>query len=116
VNAAERYAEALRQADIDALLATLAPDVRLRSPLTARFVFDGAEEVGELFGVIFGELGVTDVDVRLVAIERRDAAVFHRAVVGGVLTRWTRVLGAPLAAMTSSGDRLVPWLLRRRGA
>jgi hypothetical protein len=160
MSAAERYREALEKGDLEAMLAGLAPDVRLHSPITPRYTFEGAEDVGDLLRVIFHELGVQDVEVRSFLEDERSASLFHRAVVGGVpieeatlltidrseriaeirlyirplpaltglmarlgprlarqrggraKTAVTGAMGAPLAALTRSGDRLVPWLLR----
>lgn len=160
MSAAERYREALQHGNLEAMLAVLAPDVRLHSPITLRHTFDGAEEVGALLRVIFHELGIRDVEVRSFLEDEHGASMFHRAVLGGVQIEEATLLtmddsgrvaeirlyirplpalagllarlgprlarqrggrtkavtvatmGAPLAALTRSGDRLVPWLLR----
>jgi SnoaL-like protein len=60
-SAAEFTARAFRDAaerrDLEALLATLAPDVVVRSPVSARLRFQGIEDARELFEMVFGALG-----------------------------------------------------------
>jgi len=51
------FRDAAERQDLEALLATLAPDVVIRSPVSARLKFQGIEDARELFGMVFGELG-----------------------------------------------------------
>ncbi|GAA2371650.1 nuclear transport factor 2 family protein [Nonomuraea africana] len=57
MNTALRYREAGENKDLDALMATLAPDVVFHSPLSARAGFHGHDELRELFGVVFSMIG-----------------------------------------------------------
>ncbi len=51
------FRDAAERRDLEALLATLAPDVVIRSPVSARLKFQGVEDARELFGMVFDELG-----------------------------------------------------------
>lgn len=80
----ERYVAALKAGDLAAILATLSPAVVLHSPVTRRFRFSGIEEVGELFEILFAELGVTNVEILQEVPGDKVAVLFHRATVGKV--------------------------------
>jgi hypothetical protein len=56
VNAVARYRAASESNDIDALVATLAPDAQLVSPLSGRMVFRGREDLRVLLGAIYGTI------------------------------------------------------------
>jgi hypothetical protein len=51
------FREAAERRELEPLLATLAPDVVIRSPVSERLAFAGIEQARELFGVVFEELG-----------------------------------------------------------
>lgn len=55
--AVSAFREAAERREIEPLLATLAPDVVIRSPVSERLSFTGIEQARELFGVVFEELG-----------------------------------------------------------
>ncbi|HWX96911.1 MAG TPA: nuclear transport factor 2 family protein [Solirubrobacteraceae bacterium] len=55
-----RYCAASKSGDIDALMATLAPDVELISPLSGRMIFRGHDDLRVLLGGVYGTL--TDLD------------------------------------------------------
>jgi hypothetical protein len=62
--AVSAFRDAAERRDLEAILATLAPDVVIRSPVTDRLRFAGIEQARELFGVVFGEVGeLTYTDV-----------------------------------------------------
>ena len=73
--------EAAEARDVDSMLATLAEDVVLRSPITDRVTFRGRARLGELLRSVFA----TIEDVRYFADvgDARTCALFHRARVGG---------------------------------
>jgi hypothetical protein len=56
VDAVARYRTASEANDIDALIATLAPDAELVSPLSGRMVFRGQADLRLLLGEVFGAL------------------------------------------------------------
>jgi hypothetical protein len=51
-----RYRAASETGDMPGLLATLAPNVELISPLSGRMVFRGKDDVGALLAVVYGGL------------------------------------------------------------
>lgn len=51
-----RYRSASEANDIDGLLASLAPDVELVSPLSGRLVFRGHEDLRILLGAVYGAM------------------------------------------------------------
>jgi hypothetical protein len=55
-DAVARYCSASEANDIDALLASLAPDAELVSPLSGRFVFRGREDMRILLGAVYGAM------------------------------------------------------------
>ena len=129
MTAPERYRAALEKGDLDAMLATLAPAVVLRSPITAAYVFDGFDDVAELMAVLFEDVGITDVEVTALITDGPTAALFHRAAVGGVRIEEATLLRLdgegliseivlhirPLPALAALVARLGPPMSRRRG-
>jgi hypothetical protein len=55
-DAVARYRSASEANDIDALMATLAPDVELLSPVAGRFVFRGERDLRVLLGAVYGAI------------------------------------------------------------
>lgn len=51
-----RYRTATEANDIDAIMATLAPDVEVVSPISGRMVFRGQDDVRVLFAAVYGTL------------------------------------------------------------
>lgn len=51
------FRQAAERRELEPLLATLAADVVIRSPVSERLSFVGIEQARELFGVVFEELG-----------------------------------------------------------
>ena len=76
-----RFREAAEARDIESLLATLAEDVVLRSPITDRVTFRGRAQLRELLRSVFA----TIEDIRYFADvgDARTRALFDRARVGG---------------------------------
>src|SRR5207245_10771811 len=56
VSAIADYRVASEANDIDALIDTLAPDAELVSPLSARLVFRGREDLRALLGAVYGSV------------------------------------------------------------
>jgi ketosteroid isomerase-like protein len=54
--AVSRFCAASQANDIDGVMATLAPDVELISPLSGRMVFTGRDDVRALFAAVYGSL------------------------------------------------------------
>jgi hypothetical protein len=55
-DAVARYRSASEGNDIDALLASLAPDVELVSPLSGHLVFRGHDDLRVLLGAVYGSM------------------------------------------------------------
>jgi hypothetical protein len=55
-DAVARYRAASEQNDIDGLMATLAADVELVSPLSGRLVFRGRDDLRVLLGAVYGDM------------------------------------------------------------
>jgi hypothetical protein len=51
-----RYQSASEAGDIDGIMATLAPDVAVVSPISGRMVFRGQDDVRHLFAAVYGTL------------------------------------------------------------
>jgi hypothetical protein len=97
-DAVSRYRTASEQADIGALMETLAPDVEVVSPISGRMVFRGQDDVRILLAAVYGTLSdlrwtetVGEGDRRVVVGETRvgplkmtDAMVFELAPDGRI--------------------------------
>ncbi|HTW42753.1 MAG TPA: nuclear transport factor 2 family protein [Solirubrobacteraceae bacterium] len=92
---ATRMLQAIVAHDLDAMLATLAPNVVLNSPITGRVAFHGHQEMRELMRAHFA----TVKDIRYFADARH----------GRLRATLARLLFAPLALATRLGERVVPW-------
>jgi hypothetical protein len=55
-DAVTRYCAASAAGDIDGLMATLAPDIELISPLSGRMVFRGQEDLRVLLGGVYASM------------------------------------------------------------
>jgi hypothetical protein len=85
-----RFRAAAEAGDVEGVLATLAPDALLRSPITERVEFRGPAEIRELLRSVF----VTISDIRYFADvgDDRTRALFYRAHVNGTpLEEATRI-------------------------
>ncbi|HUA74571.1 MAG TPA: nuclear transport factor 2 family protein [Solirubrobacteraceae bacterium] len=51
-----RYRQASESNDLESLLATLAPDAELHSPISRRMVIRGGKDLRVLFGAVYGSL------------------------------------------------------------
>jgi ketosteroid isomerase-like protein len=122
-----RYRRAIESGDIEGFLATLAPGVVVRSPITARADFRGRDEVRTLVRAVLSSIE----DIRYFEDVGDDVtrALFYRAHVAGQaveeatlvrlndealvteITLWFR----PLPGLTAVMGRLGPKLARERG-
>jgi hypothetical protein len=55
-DAITRFKAASEANDVEGMLATLAPDAGLVSPLSAKLVFRGRDDIGFLLGAVYGTL------------------------------------------------------------
>jgi hypothetical protein len=122
-----RFREAAEARDVDSMLATLAEDVVLRSPITDRVTFRGRAQLGELLRSVFA----TIEDIRYFADvgDARTRALFDRARVGGqALEQAVRVqlndrqqieeltvFFRPLPGLAGLAAGLAPRVARKRG-
>jgi hypothetical protein len=127
VDAIAAYCEASERADLPALLATLAPDAELVSPVSGRMVIRGERDLGVLLGAVYGALDglrwhqeVGDGQTRVVMGEARilgasvtDAMVFELAPDGRIAR--IRPHLRPWLALTLFALRLLPVVVRRPG-
>lgn len=54
--AISRYQSASEAGDIDGIMATLAPDIEVVSPISGRMIFRGQDDVRILFSAVYGTL------------------------------------------------------------
>jgi len=59
-DAVSRYCAATEAGDVDAFMATMAPDVEVVSPISGRMVFRGQDDVRFLLSAVYGTLGKVD--------------------------------------------------------
>ncbi len=124
--AVNAFREAAERRELEPLLATLAPDVTIRSPVSERLSFVGIEAARELFGIVFEELGeltYTDefdaADARVLvyrgcfAGEQIEEVQLLRLVPGGKIRELTFFI-RPLPGLVGVAGGLAPRLARRR--
>lgn len=108
-DAVSRYRAASEAGDIDGILATLAPDVELVSPISGRMVFRGSEDVGLLVRAVYGSLKRLSWTDTLGEGERR--VIFGEARLLGVRLTDAMVLDlAPDGRIRRIGPHIRPWL------
>lgn len=120
------WREAVEAHDLDALAAVLAPDAKLRSPITVRIPFEGRETVLELMEEIFAILESMEVvrDIRqdglqILEIETRLAGYdMHQVQVieldDDERVRQITLFMRPLPGVANLAAHLGPSLVRRR--
>lgn len=93
-----RYQAASEAVDIDGIMATLAPDVEVISPISGRMVFRGQDDVRHLFAAVYGTLSdlrwqqtvgegsnwVAVGEARIGPVRMTDAMVFELAEDGRI--------------------------------
>jgi hypothetical protein len=126
-DAVTRYCAASAVGDIDSLMATLAPDIELVSPLSGRMVFRGHDDLRVLLKGVYGSLkglhwgepigqGSTRVAISegtLAGLRLDDAMVFDLAADGRI--RRIRPHLRPWLAVTLFALVLGPKVARRPG-
>ncbi len=120
------FRDAAERRDLEALLATLTPDVVIRSPVSARLKFQGIEDARELFGMVFGELGeftytdeLADAGTRILVYKGRlagqeieETQLLRLAPDGQI--REISFFIRPLPGLAGVGGRFAPRLARLR--
>ncbi len=108
-DAIQRYRSASEAGDIDGIMATLAPDAELVSPISGRMVFRGSDDVRHLLAAVYGSLKGLRWTDEIGAGERR--VLFGEARLLGV--RMTDAMVFDLDAggrIRRIGPHLRPWL------
>jgi 2-amino-4-hydroxy-6-hydroxymethyldihydropteridine diphosphokinase len=120
------WREAVEREDLDLLGQALAPNAKLRSPITARIRFEGRERVLELMAEVFALLESMHVvreiradDVLVLEIETRLAGYdMHQVQVieldDAEQVRQVTLFMRPLPGVANLAARLGPRLVRRR--
>ncbi|HWE32187.1 MAG TPA: nuclear transport factor 2 family protein [Solirubrobacteraceae bacterium] len=121
-----RYRQAAEAGDVEALIATLAPDVVFHSPITDRAAFHGHDEMRELVEAVFET--ISDIHFFADVGEGRTRALFFRGRVGrqpveesvrieldqnNLIVDLTASF-RPLPALTAIAATLVPKVIARR--
>lgn len=123
-DATRRFREAVEAGDIEAFLATLAPDVVLHSPITAGAVFEGREHVRTLLRAVLAS--IQDIRYFEDLGDAHTRALFYRARTGtqeleeatllrlddDALVTEIRLWFRPLPGLTALMGRLGPELAR----
>jgi hypothetical protein len=126
-DAVTRYCAASQSNDIGAIMATLAPDVELVSPLSARMVFRGHDDLRVLLTGVYGSMSglnwtkqIGDASTRVAISEARvngvpidDAMVFDLADDGRI--RRIRPHLRPWLGITLFALKLGPKIARHPG-
>lgn len=104
-----RYRSASEAGDIDGIMAALAPDVEVVSPISGRMVFRGQDDVRILFAAVYGTL--RDLRWTHSLGEGADRVIVGKTRIGPV--RMTDAMVLELAAdgrIRRVGPHLRPWL------
>ena len=108
-DALQRYRVATEAGDIAGIMATLAPDAELVSPISGRMVFRGQEDVEHLLAAVYGSLG--DLTWTRTVGEGE-----HRVALGSARLGPVRMTDAMVFELASDGrirrigPHLRPWL------
>lgn len=104
-----RYRAATEAGDIDAIMATLAPDVEVVSPISGRMVFRGQDDVRVLFAAVYGTL-------KGLRWSRTVGEGEHRVAVGSARVGPVKMTDAMVFELAADGSirrispHLRPWL------
>jgi hypothetical protein len=126
-DAVARYRTASESNDLDGLIATLAPDVELISPLSGRLVFRGHDDLRILLGAVYGDMrglrwgeevgnGAVRVvlgDGKIGPFKLADAMVLELDAEGRI--RRIRPYLRPWLALTFLALKLLPRIIRTPG-
>jgi hypothetical protein len=103
------FCEAARVNDVDGMVATLAPDVELVSPLSGHTVFRGREDLRVLLTAVFGSLrGLHWQD--FVGVGSTRVTVFEARIAGVSITDATVVELDEAGLIRRLRPHLRPWL------
>src|SRR3954453_21856334 len=108
-DAVSRYCAATEAGDVDAFMATMAPDVEVVSPISGRMVFRGEDDVRFLLSVVYGTLSSLRWLRRVGEGENR-VAVGEARILGVGMTDAMVFELAPDGRIRRIGRRLRPWL------
>jgi hypothetical protein len=122
-----RYRAAVEARDVDAFLATLAPEITLHSPITERIEFSGHEQMRTLMRALF--VSIEDIRYFEDVGDATSRALFYRAHVGSqeveeaslvrlnsaALVTDIRLWFRPLPGLTAVMSRLGPAYAREQG-
>ena len=119
----KRFLEAFRARDLDAIVESLAPDVVINGPVSARLSFRGRDRARELFAIVLdiledahfeyehedGEVGVVVLRVRMAGRELHETQVMRMDAEGREreLTLFMRPLPWLAGLAAAIGPRLV---------
>lgn len=123
----KRFREAGEAGDLDGILATLAPDATLRSPITMTADFRGTDELRRLFEAVFQT--ISDIDYFEDIGDAETRALFYRGRIGSqpleetllvrldgeARIRELTIFVRPLPGLTAMLDGLGPKLARHQG-
>jgi hypothetical protein len=108
-DAVARFCDATRRNDFDGIVGALAPDAELVSPLSARMVFRGRDDLRVLLGAVYG--GLSDLTWREVIGEGSTRVAVSDARIAGVAITDAMVLELDDAGLiVRIRPHLRPWL------
>ena len=108
-DAVDTFLEATRANDVDGIVSTLAPNAELRSPLFARMVFRGRDDLRVLLGAVYG--GLSNLVWREVIGEGTTRVAVSDARIAGVTITDAMVLELDGAGLiVGLRPHLRPWL------
>jgi hypothetical protein len=108
-DAVSRYCAATEAGDVDAFMATMAPDVEVVSPISGRMVFRGEDDARFLLSAVYGTLGELRW-TRVVGDGESRVAVGETTIVGIGMTDAMVFDLAPDGRIRRIGPHLRPWL------
>lgn len=108
-DAISRYQSASEASDIDGVMATLAPDVEVVSPISGKMVFRGQDDVRILLTAVYGTL--SDLRWTTTVAEGTNAVAVGECRIGPIRMTDAMVFElAPDGRIRQVGPHLRPWL------
>jgi hypothetical protein len=108
-DAVDRYCAATEAGDVDAFMATMAPDVEVVSPISGRMAFRGEEDVRFLLSAVYGTLGGLNW-TKVVGEGESRVAVGETTIAGIGMTDAMVFDLAPDGRIRRIAPHLRPWL------